>query len=272
MAKIISICNQKGGVGKTTTAVNLGAYLAAFGKKVLLVDFDPQANASSALGINPIKIEKTVYHGILSQAHPEEILHPSIVYNFHLVPSAPHLAGALVELVNLPRREYFLRNFLIHLRHKYDFIFIDLPPSLNLLVVNGLLASDEVLIPVQAEYYSLEGLGQLLETVNLIKNNLGYNLNISGALITMHDRREKLSREVEKNLRENFPYYVFKTIIPRNVHLAEAPSFGKPIVLYRPDSIGAQAYQKLAEELIEKYKQEFNNFQSQNFGDFNIKL
>lgn len=272
MAKVIAICNQKGGVGKTTTAVNLGAYLSAFGKKVLLVDFDPQANASSALGINPIQVEKTIYHGILGEIHPEEIIRPSIVYNFHLVPSAPHLAGALIELVNLPRREYFLRNFLIHLRHKYDFVFIDLPPSLNLLVVNGLLASDEVLVPVQAEYYSLEGIGQLLETINLIKNNLGHNLIISGALLTMYDKREKLSREVEKNLRENFPYYVFKTVIPKNVHLAEAPSFGRPIILYRPDSAGAKAYQKLAEELLEKERKELENFKNKDFGNFNLKF
>lgn len=272
MAKIISICNQKGGVGKTTTAVNLGAYLAAFGKKVLLVDFDPQANASSALGINPLKVEKTIYHGISGLIHPEESLYPSVVYNFHLIPSAPHLAGALVELVNMQRREYYLRNFLIHLRHKYDFIFIDLPPSLNLLVINGLLASDEVLVPVQAEYYSLEGLGQLLETINLIKNNLGHNLDITGALVTMYDKREKLSREIEKNLRENFPYYVFKTVIPKNVHLAEAPSFSRPIILYRPDSSGAKAYEELAKELIEKEKKQFDYLKNKNFGNFNINF
>jgi chromosome partitioning protein len=272
MAKVIAICNQKGGVGKTTTAVNLGAYLSALGKKVLLVDFDPQANATSSLGVNPSQINKTVYHGVLGNSHPDEIIKPSIIYNFHLVPSAPHLAGIMVELVNYPQREYFLRKFLIHLRHKYDFIFIDLPPSLSLLTVNGLVASDEILIPVQAEYYSLEGIGQLLQTIDLIKKNLGYDLKILGALLTMYDRRAKLSREVEKNLRENFPYYVFKTVIPQNIVLAEAPSFGRPIILYDPNSSGALAYQNLAYEILENYKQELLNLNKKDFGDFNIKF
>ncbi len=276
MARVISICNQKGGVGKTTTAVNLGAYLAALGKRVLLVDFDPQANASSALGVNPMNLDKTIYHGIIGESHPEEIIKPSIVYNFHLIPSAPHLAGALVELVNLDGREYFLRKFLINLRHKYDFIFIDLPPSLSLLAINGLIASDEILIPVQSEYYSLEGIGQLLQTIDLIKNNLGHNLQVSGALLTMYDNRQKLSREVEKNLRENFPYYVFKTVIPKNIALAEAPSFSRPIILYQPNSVGALAYQNLAHEILDKYKQDFLNLfkNGDNIGnfDFNIKF
>jgi chromosome partitioning protein len=178
----------------------------------------------------------------------------------------------MVELVNYPQREYFLRKFLIHLRHKYDFIFIDLPPSLSLLTVNGLVASDEILIPVQAEYYSLEGIGQLLQTIDLIKKNLGYDLKILGALLTMYDRRAKLSREVEKNLRENFPYYVFKTVIPQNIVLAEAPSFGRPIILYDPNSSGALAYQNLAYEILENYKQELLNLNKKNFGDFNIKF
>lgn len=272
MARVVAICNQKGGVGKTTTAVNLGAYLSAFGKKVLLVDFDPQANASSALGINPFTLEKTIYHGILGEAHPEEILKPSLIYNFHLIPSAPHLAGAIVELINLSRREYFLRKFLIHYRHKYDFILIDLPPSLSLLTVNGLVSSDSVLIPVQAEYYSLEGLGQLLQTIDLIKNNLGHNLKIFGALLTMYDHKRKLSREVYKNLKENFPHYVFKTIIPRSIYLAESPSFGRPVILYKPDSAGAKAYEALAKEIIEKEKEELTNLYNSNFGEFNIKL
>ncbi len=272
MAKIISICNKKGGVGKTTTSVNLGAYLAALGKKVLLVDFDPQANATSSLGVNPINIEKSVYHGVLGESHPESIIKPSIIYNFHLIPAAPHLAGMMVELVNFKNREYFLRKFLMHLRHKYDFIFVDLPPSLSLLTVNGLVASDEILIPVQAEYYSLEGIGQLLQTIDLIKKNLGHNLKILGALLTMYDNRQKLSKEVEKNLRQNFPHYVFKTIIPQNIALAEAPSFGRPIILYDPKSAGALAYQNLALEILENYKQELLNSYKKGFGDFNIKF
>jgi len=272
MARVISICNQKGGVGKTTTAVNLGAYLAAYGKRTLLVDFDPQANASSAVGHDYLSESPSVYHGILGEAQPEQVIKPTQLFNFHYIPSAPHLAGALIELVNVPEREYFLRKFLNNLRHKYDYVLIDLPPSLNLLTVNGLVASDEVLIPIQAEYYSLEGLGQILDTVNLVKNNLRHPLRISGGLITMYDKREHLSREVAKNLRRHFPHKVFETEIPRSVALAEAPSFSKPIILYRPDSPGAVAYRLLAEELIAQEKgilaQPQGTVASENFGNF----
>ncbi|MDO8574472.1 MAG: ParA family protein [bacterium] len=275
MARVISICNQKGGVGKTTTAVNLGAYLAAAGRRVLLVDFDPQANASSALGGDPLKTELSVYHGVINAVPFEHVLKPTMLFNFHFVPSAPHLAGSLIEFVNLPEREYFLRKFVNRLRHNYDYVLIDLPPSLSLLTVNGLAASDEVLIPVQAEYYSLEGLGQLLETVNLVRKNLGHDLKIGGALITMFDKREKLSREVVKDLRRHFPHHVFQAEIPRSVALAEAPSFSKPVLLYRPDSPGALAYKRLADEIInqEGGEQNFereNSFVSKDFGDFNI--
>lgn len=272
MARVISICNQKGGVGKTTTAVNLGSYLAAMGRRVLLVDFDPQANASSALGYDPLKTEVSVYHGVINAVPHEQVLLPTALFNFHLVPAAPHLAGALVEFVNLPEREYFLRKFLNRFRHQYDYVLVDLPPSLSLLTVNGLMASDEVLIPVQAEYYSLEGLGQLLQTVNLIRDNMGHNLRVTGALITMYNRSERLSREVAKDLRRNFPYTVFKTEIPRSVALAEAPSFSKPVILYRPDSIGALAYKNLADEIISQEKELTSGklVSSQNFGNFNI--
>ncbi len=250
MARVIAICNQKGGVGKTTTAVNLGAYLALAGKRVLLVDFDPQANASSALGHDPKVNAMSIYHGIIDAAPYEQLVWASPLANYHYVPGAPHLAGALIELVDVPEREYFLRKFINRLRHQYDYILIDLPPSLSLLTVNGLVAADEVLIPVQTEYYSLEGIGQLLETIELIKINLRHDLRISGALITMYDKRERLSREVSKNIRDHFPHKVFEVEIPRAVALAEAPSFSKPIVLYRPDSPGATAYERLAREVI----------------------
>lgn len=273
MAKVIAICNQKGGVGKTTTAVNLSAYLASMGKRVLLVDFDPQANASSALGADPLKTQTSVYHGILGYAKPEELVRPSALFNFHFVPAAPHLAGALVELVGMQEREYFLRKFLHYLRHEYDYVFVDLPPSLSLLTVNGLAASDEVLIPVQAEYYSLEGLGQLLQTVDLMNKNLKHPIKVRGALLTMYDRRERLSREVAKNLRRYFPHPVFEAEIPRSIALAEAPSFQKPVILHRPDSPGALAYRRLAEEIIAQDRlaaQTAEIVASGDFGNFNI--
>lgn len=274
MARVISICNQKGGVGKTTSAVNLGAYLASGGKRALLIDFDPQANASSAVGHNPLKNNFTIYHGILGEVGADELVKSTQLFNFHLIPAAPHLAGMLIELVNVPEREYFLRRFINSLRHKYDYILLDLPPSLSLLTVNGLVASDEVLIPVQAEYYSLEGLGQLLETINLVKNNLRHELVVAGAFLTMFDKREHLSREVAKNLRRHFPHHVFESEIPRSVALAEAPSFSKPILLYRPDSPGAVAYERLAQEILkqetERAAEKNIAVASPNFGNFNI--
>lgn len=241
----------------------------------MLIDFDPQANASSALGHTYSSSGISVYHGILNQVPAEEAVKPSQLFNFHFVPSAPHLAGALVELVDVPERECFLRRFVNQLRHKYDYVLIDLPPSLSLLTVNGLVASDEVLIPVQAEYYSLEGLGQLLETINLVKNNLRHPLSVAGALVTMYDKREHLSREVAKNLRRHFPHPVFETEIPRSVALAEAPSFSKPVLLYRPDSPGALAYHRLAEEIIKQEKSlssPAETISSPEFGNFNINL
>ncbi len=274
MARVIAICNQKGGVGKTTTAVNLGAYLAAAGRRVLLIDFDPQANASSALGhrTNAEAPGGTIYHGILGIASPGPLTRSSALSNYHFVPAAPHLAGALIELVEMPEREYFLRKFVNRLRHNYDYILIDLPPSLSLLTVNGLVAADEILIPVQTGYYSLEGLGQLLETVALIQNNLRHPLAVTGAVITMYDKREHLSREVAKNIREHFPHRVFEVVIPRSVALAEAPSFGKPVMLYRPESSGAKAYERLAAEILaqETILRTPEVVASDNFGDFNI--
>lgn len=250
MAKVIGVCNQKGGVGKTTTAVNLGVYLAVLGKKVLLIDFDPQANASSGLGYPPKLEDNSIYHGISGYATIENLIKNTTIFNYHLIPSNQHLAGALIELVELPEREFYLRRFINRLRHEYDYIFIDLPPSLNLLTINGLVASDEILIPIQCEYYSLEGLGQLLETIELVNKNLSQRLKVAGGLLTMYDKREHLSREVAKNVRLHFPYYVYETEIPRCVALAEAPSFGKPIILYNPNSQGAKAYERLAREIL----------------------
>jgi len=249
MARVISIMNAKGGTGKTTTAMNLGAYLAILGKKTLLIDFDPQFNATIGLGVTPAE-DETIYHVLLAGQAYERVIKKTYLTNFDVIPASADLAGALVELVNLPDREYYLRNFIDKIRDRYDFILIDLGPSLNLLTVNGLLASDEVLIPIQCEYYSLEGLSQLLQIIDLIKNNLGHPLKVAGALLTMYDKRERLSREVAREVRRRFPYYVYDTEIPRSVALAEAPSFQKPIVLYAPQSPGALAYERLAKELI----------------------
>lgn len=249
MTRVIAICNQKGGVGKTTTAVNLSSYLALSGKHTLLIDFDPQFNATVGVGINHGSNE-TIYHALLSGEARERVIKRTMLSNLDIAPASADLAGALVELVNLPDRELYLRNFLNTLRDSYDFIIIDLGPSLNLLTINGLMAADEVLIPVQCEYYSLEGLDQLLSTIDLIRNNLNHPIKIAGALLTMYEKRERLSREVAREIRRRFPYKVFDVEIPRSVGLAEAPSFKKPIVFYAPQSIGALAYDRLAREIL----------------------
>ncbi len=249
-ARVIAICNQKGGVGKTTTSVNLGAYLAASGKKVLLVDFDPQANASSGVGFAKNADVKNIYHGVLAEAAPMELVRQTGVHRYEFIPSHPSLAGLTIELLQKPEREYYLHKFLDPFRYVYDYILIDLPPSVSLLTVNGLVAADEVLIPVQCEYYGLEGLSQLLETVDMINKNLGRNLKIAGAVITMYDAREHLSREVAKEVRRHFNGHVYDVEIPRSIALAEAPSFGKPVIRYAPDTPGARAYERLAREVI----------------------
>lgn len=273
MARVIAVCNAKGGVGKTTTAVNLAAYLTHHGKRVLVIDFDPQANASSALGVRPASLTESVYHGVLGHAEPESLVHRSAIEHLHLVPAAPHLAGLMVELVNLPEREYYLRKFVHRFRHVYDYILIDLPPSMSLLTVNGLIAANEVVIPVQAQYYSLEGLGQLLETIELIRNNMGHSISVAGAVITMFDENDTLSRDITKEMETHFPHRIFKAKIPRSIPLAEAPSFSQPISVYRPDSFGAQAYENLAREVVSQeitFLTTPNEFVSENFGNFNI--
>ncbi len=271
MARIIAISNQKGGVGKTTSAVNLAAYLSALGRKVLVVDFDPQANATSGLGISPKLVDKSIYHALFGYATHDQIIKPTDLFNYHIAPSSPDLAGALVELVHLPEREFILRKFLNRIRHHYQYIIIDLPPSLNLLTVNGLAAADEVIIPVQAEYYSLEGLSQLLDTIDLINKNLNVKIEIAGAVITMHNRRETLCRQVSKEMRRHFPHHVYMTEIPRSVALAEAPSFSKPIILYSPNSPGARAYEAFAREVIAQEQQHDAALLSRSqFGDFTV--
>ncbi len=251
MAKIISIINQKGGVGKTTTAINLSAYLAHFSQPTLLVDLDPQANASSGLGYSPSLTTAGLYEVLASKMGIKEIIKRTKNNNLHLAPSNSNLAGAAIELVNANNREYRLKEILATLRNDYRYIIVDSPPSLGLLTVNSLVASDYVLIPIQSEYYALEGLGQLLETINLVQEHLQPNLNILGAVITMYDKRNKLSKAVMEEVYKHFPYQIFRSIIPRSVKLAEAPSHGLSILDYMPSSKSAIAYQNLAKEIIQ---------------------
>lgn len=251
MAQVISVVNQKGGVGKTTTAINLAAYLAEHGKFVLLVDLDPQANATAGLGVAYQELEKGIYEALLGQHSIHSILQQTKHNGFKLAPSTPNLAGASVELVNLGRREYCLSNTLLGIKSDFDYILIDCPPSLGLLTVNGLVAADHILIPVQAEYFALEGLGQLLNTINLVRQNVKPELNILGAVITMFDKRVRLSRQVMEELYKFFPDKIFRSVIPRSVRLSEAPSHGLTIHHYDSGSTGAKAYERLAREVIE---------------------
>src|SRR3989338_2762635 len=252
MAKVISIANQKGGVGKTVTSVNLSAYLAALGKKVLLVDFDPQANATSGVGVDPRKVDFGSYHILDTKIPAHEAIKPTNSLGCPIIPASFDLAGAGVELVNMKNIEFRLHDAIIKVRTDFDYVIVDCPPSLVLLTINGIVASDEVLVPVQCEYYALEGLAQLLETVNLIRENLGKDIDILGAVLTMYDKRNRLDREIAKEVRRNFPGYVFDTMIPRNVDLAEAPGHGKTIFQFNPLSHGARAYKMLAEEVIKR--------------------
>jgi chromosome partitioning protein len=256
MAKIISLVNQKGGVGKTTTAVNLATYLAEAGKFVLLVDLDPQGNASSGLGVDVRNLEKGLYHAMINGVNPRDVIIKMKELGHHIMPASQDLAGAGVELVHFDNREFKLYDVLRQIRTDYDYIIIDSPPSLGLLTINGLVASDEVIIPVQTEYYALEGLSQLLETINLVRENLQPNLKIMGAVLTMYDKRNRLSRQVVREVRDHFPSHVFDSVIPRSVRLAEAPSFGKSILSFDSFSKGARAYKNLAREIIEKEKEE----------------
>nr|MBU1328305.1 AAA family ATPase [Candidatus Omnitrophota bacterium] len=250
MGKIISVCNQKGGVGKTTTVVNLGYYLAHKGKNVLVIDFDPQANATSGLGIDKSKIEKSIYDILINNLKPSEAMQEVSMPQLKLIPSNIHLTGAEIELVSFMNREYRLKQALKEIVNDFDFILIDSPPSLGILTINSLAACNSVLIPIQCEYYALEGLSQLLNTINLVRENLNKDLEIQGVLLTMADYRTNLTSEVIDEAKRFFKEKVFKTIIPRSIKLSEAPGFGKPIHLYDKHSIGAKTYLSLANEIL----------------------
>ncbi|OGY83018.1 MAG: hypothetical protein A2898_00660 [Candidatus Kerfeldbacteria bacterium RIFCSPLOWO2_01_FULL_48_11] len=249
MSRIISVANQKGGVGKATTSINVAASLASFGNRVLLVDIDPQGNASSGLGINIKEIPYGIYEALAGKARLPDVIYPHSVDGLHVAPATVDLAGATVELVQVAEREFRLQHVLEDVVDSFDYIIIDCPPSLGLLTVNGIVASSEVLIPVQTEYYALEGLSQLLETIELIKENLKPDIQVLGAVMTMFDERYRLSQAVFHDLHKNFPNRVFRVVVPRNVRLAEAPSHGKTVFQYDPVSPGANAYRRLAQDI-----------------------
>lgn len=251
MGRIIAVANQKGGVGKTTTSINLSAILAEMGQRVLTIDMDPQGNTTSGLGIDKNQVENTVYELILGEIPLEECIRKSVMEGLDVIASNINLSGAEVELISVENKEFLLREKVKALRERYDFIIIDCPPSLNLLTINAMTTSDTVLVPIQCEYYALEGLSQLIHTIDLIKERLNPKLEIEGVVFTMFDGRTNLSLQVVENVKENLDRNIYKTIIPRNVRLAEAPSYGMPITMYDTRSSGAEAYRLLAEEVIQ---------------------
>lgn len=254
MGKIISITNQKGGVGKTTTCVNLAAFIADAGNKVLIIDMDPQGNASSAVGVEPKKDANTIYEVLLGECSAKEAIYPSVMAGLDVLPSTVNLSGAEVDLVHLNNRENILKEALSEVKSKYDYIFIDCPPSLSLLTVNALTATDSLIIPIQCEYFALVGLGQLMNTVKLIKKHLNPTIEIEGVLLTMKDARSNLVNQVADEIQKYFKEKVYRTFIPRNVRLAESPSHGKPIIMYDAKSKGSLAYKSLADEFMESNK------------------
>lgn len=247
---VFAIVNQKGGVGKTTTSVNLSFYLAENEKKVLLIDLDPQGNATSATGINKENIQNSVYDVMINKTLITQAIYQSLENNLNVLPAGPMLAGAEIEMVDIPNREYLLTNGLEFVKNQYDVIIIDCPPSLGLLTINALAASDQLIVPVQCEYYALEGISQLMNTFQRLTHSINPQLEVAGAILTMYDGRTNLAREVVKEVRKHFGKYIFDTMIPRNIRLAEAPSFGQPISLYDPNCLGAKSYESLAQEFI----------------------
>ena len=271
MARTICIANQKGGVGKTTTTVNLAASLAEEGeKRVLILDMDPQGNASSGMGVRRYEYpESNIYHVLIGEKKLEEACVETSVKNLFISPANPDLVGAEIELVDMPSREYRLRDAIQKISHRFDYIMVDCPPSLGLLTVNALTASDTFLVPLQCEYYALEGLSQLLNTASLIKKNLNPSLKIEGIVLTMFDKRNNLSHQVMEEIRLHFGQKVFSSVIPRNVRLGEAPSHGQPIIQYDPKSVGAKQYKALAMELVERVEDQETFFsQKEKEGDY----
>lgn len=252
MGRIIAIANQKGGVGKTTTAINLSASLASLGKKVLAIDMDPQGNMSSGLGVDKNEVKKTVYDLIIGNIGIEECIYEEVIENLDVLPSNIDLSAAEIELIGVDNKEYILRDEVNKVKEKYDFIIIDCPPALSMLTINAMTTSDSVLVPIQCEYYALEGLSQLIHTIELVQERLNPELEIEGVVFTMYDARTNLSLQVVENVKDNLNQNIYKTIIPRNVRLAEAPSYGMPINLYDPKSKGTESYLLLAEEVINK--------------------
>ena len=254
MGKIIAIANQKGGVGKTTTAINLSAALAENGKKVLVIDIDPQGNATSGFGINKNEQENTVYELLLGECSIGEAIIKDVFHNLSLIPSNVNLAAAEIEMLDINKKEYVLKNEVDWIKDDYDYIIIDCPPSLSMLTVNAMTTANSVIVPIQCEYYALEGLSQLIYTINLVRQRLNDNLTIDGIVFTMYDPRTNLSAQVVENVKENIEYNVYNTYIPRNIRLAEAPSYGQPICTYDPKSTGAEKYNELAKEIIRQNK------------------
>ena len=251
MARTIAVANQKGGVGKTTTTINLSAALAEQGKKVLLVDLDPQGNATSGVGVDKRELENTVYELISGRITLEECLIETDFLNLSVLPANINLSGAEIDLIDMEDREYYLKEILAPVKDDYDFILIDCPPSLNMLTVNAMTAADTVLVPIQCEYYALEGLSQLIHTINLVKRRLNPDLRMEGVVFTMYDARTKLSMQVVENVKQTLKENIYNTIIPRSIKLAEAPSYGMPITAYAPTSPGADSYRLLAMEVID---------------------